>query len=107
MPAILVPDLFSSKDEWMLRNYFWIGKMYGAEYEVGKGETVSVLGSSLANCHPGLMNAKLKISNPSVVLDACTDPGAGASTDYVQFGFESNKALLPGEEIFTHYGDTW
>jgi hypothetical protein len=107
MPAILVPDLFSSDHQWMLKNYFWMGKMYGAEYEVGKGMSVSVLGSSLANCHPGLVNTKLKMSNPVSVLDTCTDPGAGASTDYVRFGFESNQALRPGEEIFTHYGDSW
>jgi hypothetical protein len=107
MPAILVPDLFSDDNPWMLRNYFWIGKMYGAEYEVGKGRTVSVLGSSLANYHPGLVNTKLKLSDPSAVLDTCTDPGAGASTDYIQFGFESNQALRPGEELFTNYGDSW
>jgi hypothetical protein len=107
MPAIMIPRLYKNNHKWIIQDYSWAGKAYRAEYEVGKDKAVEVLGVSLANFHPGVLNMNLKLPKLHAVLDSCIDPGAGASSDYVGCSFISNRALSQGEELFISYGDAW
>lgn len=107
MPSIVMPALYKDDHKWIIGDYVWEGKSYKAEYEIGRDMSTEVLGASLANFHPGIVNMKLRKPVFRPVLDACEDPGAGASSDYFGCSFMSNATLQAGEELFISYGDAW
>ena len=78
-----------------------------AEYEVAGDMRTEVLGASLANFHPGILNMYLRRPTFDPRLDTCQDPGAGASSDFLGCAFQSLQVIQPGEELFISYGDNW
>lgn len=103
MSAIVIPYTNQDKDfQWDIHNYVWNSLSYNAEFE--RNAEADVLGVSLANFHPGLVNVKVKSAKFEPVLDSCKDPGAGAFSDYVGSAFLSGQVLKQGEELFISYG---
>jgi hypothetical protein len=107
MPSLIIPTLFKDGHNWIINDYVWEGRVYSGEYEIGKDRHTEALGASLANFHPGILNMDLRRPTFNPLLDACKDPGAGASTDYEGCAFRSSQALSAGEELFISYGDAW
>jgi len=106
MSAIVIPYTNQDKDfQWDIHNYVWNSLSYNAEFE--RNAEADVLGVSLANFHPGLVNVKVKSAKFEPVLDSCKDPGAGAFSDYVGSAFLSGQVLKQGEELFISYGELW
>jgi hypothetical protein len=112
IPVIPVTQHFPRP--WNGGDYVWRGSTYYAEYESGGAkddfwvtDVLAVDSGALANSHLGLVNEDLAPPRFDPVLDRCTDPGAGAFSDYVHHTFTSRYELGAGEELFVSYGDAW
>jgi len=110
-PTLVIPVTRNQK-KWILHEYVWSGKTYGSEYETVTENVV--LGPSLANFHPGRVNMDVVRPVWQPILDACVDPGAGASSDYQGCAFTTisndnggHHELQAGEELFVSYGEQW
>lgn len=112
-PIPVIP-FYNGTTNWSFYNYFWKGSEHYAEYETslwldGFNDTdlLVVNEGSLANYHPGLVNQQ---SIPAIfepMLDRCTDPGAGAFSDYINSQFFTSFVTGAGEEMFVDYGTSW
>lgn len=98
---------------WSGMDYIWQGKLFLTEFESAGGpapydtNVLAVNDGALANSHQGLVNEQLHPSRFHPALDRCKDPGAGAFSDYIHYGFKSSFALGAGEELFVDYGENW
>jgi hypothetical protein len=105
MSAIVIPYAYEETFTWDIVDYVWDARSYNAEYEIiNTNRGTEVLGVSLANFHPSLVNMRAVESKFKPTLDSCKDPGAGAFSDYVGCAFVSEQVLEPGEELFVSYG---
>lgn len=111
IPAI--PVFSSMRRSWIGKDYVWNGKVQGVFFEtVGAAihvqtDVVGANDAALTNCHLGLINERPRKPTFHPVLDRCVDPGAGAFSDYSNFGLDSAFALDSGQELFTDYGSHW
>lgn len=62
---------------------------------------------SLSNSHSGINNLRFAPPIFDPILDRRSDPGAGAFSDYIDFGFQSDEPVAGGDELFVSYGENW
>uniref|UniRef100_A0A7S1GRS0 SET domain-containing protein n=1 Tax=Cyclophora tenuis TaxID=216820 RepID=A0A7S1GRS0_CYCTE len=106
----VVPIPWRHDKNYDIKDYVWNGGTYKVEYEAAPNISTVIMAvndGALANSHTGLVNEKLSVPTYNPILDRCSDPGAGAFSDYVDYSFMSARAVGAGEELFVEYGDQW
>ena len=108
----VIPSLVDAeKNQWMGKDYVWSSRLFHASHLEGwpRLETafISFLFGALANAHAGINNIEHDTGSWDPLLDAATEHGAGAFTDYANTAFRSTYAIKAGEELFVSYGEDW
>lgn len=115
MPAIPVLGVHSDiKREghfWPGIEYVWVGFAFPpADIEGWPSTSVSMLAvlfGALANSHTGITNLYRDSGVWAPTLDRTQDVGAGAFSDYFNYGFRTEYPVGAGEELFVSYGEHW
>lgn len=107
MPAI--PAIKTGNEHWPGSDYVWSGHGFDADHSSPYFETaiLAVMFGSLANAHTGITNLMQNSGVYHPVLDRREDPGAGASSDHIEYYFYSQYPVKAGEELFVSYGEQW
>lgn len=96
---------------WPMQDYSWEGSMFNAAtweaFPEFSTSMAAFLFGSMANAHAGINNLNLDTGQWLPMLDARTEYGAGAFTDYYNSGFTTKYAVSAGEELFVSYGESW
>ena len=108
----VIPSLADAgRYKWMGKDYVWSSRLFHASHLEGwpRLETafISFLFGALSNAHAGINNIEHDTGSWDPLLDAATEHGAGAFTDYVNTAFRSAYAIKAGEELFVSYGEDW
>ena len=96
-----------ASDTWDAFDYTWSPGAYIAEFEGTSMQVLTTNEGCMANFHPGLINMAMNDVTYKPLLDRGTDPGAGAFSDYWNFSFRSDQAMMAGDEVFISYGESW
>jgi hypothetical protein len=108
----VIPSLADAdRHQWMGKDYVWSSRLFYASYLEGwphlETAFISFLFGALANAHAGINNIAHDTGEWEPLLDAATEHGAGAFTDYVKTAFRSVYPIKAGEELFVSYGEDW
>lgn len=108
----VIPSLADAEQHlWMGKDYVWSSRLFHMATLEGypRFETafISFLFGALANAHAGINNILHDTGEWDPLLDAVTDYGTGAFTDYVRTAFRSAYPIKAGEELYVSYGEEW
>jgi len=94
--------------EWIHNKYFWEASDPVEYFFSQVTEVQSFPIGSMTNFHTYLYNVEYETPRYQYDLfDRNKDPGAGAVSYFVERNFTADRIILPGEEIFSHYGEEW